>query len=296
MKHLIKLTSVIAIMVAMFAVTTSCRTNSSVSYSNSRLKSKQFKKVAMEKVFVKGGTFMMGSLDREGENDEYPQHQVTVSDFYIGKYEVTNAQYVSFLNAKGNQREGGKTWLDINYKYCQIEKENGEFKVKIGKENYPVVCVTWCGARAYAEWVGGRLPTEAEWEYASRGGNKSKGYKYSGSNSIYDVAWNFSNSYNSENNMYKGKGTHKVGAKQPNELGIYDMTGNVWEWCNDWYERDYYSNSPAVNPLGASSGNLRVLRGGSWNFLAYFCRVASRMGGSPDDSTDFRGFRVVFLP
>ncbi len=256
-----------------------------VLYSNGKWKKKQFKKVAMEKVFVKGGSFDMGSNEND---DETPIHKVTVSDFYIGKYEVTNAQYAAFLNAKGNQKEGGETWIDTNSdygkNYCQIEEVDGIFQSKVGKEDYPVVCVTWYGARAYAKWVEGRLPTEAEWEYAAQGGNNSKGYKYSGGNTIDDVAWYDNNSHNPDNDMYGGKGTHKVGTKQPNELGIYDMSGNVWEWCNDWYYENYYSNSPTLNPQGASSGKYRVLRGGSWINRANNCRIGNRDGNNPNIS------------
>ncbi len=129
-------------------------------------------------IFVKGGTFNMGSNDSEADDDEKPIHQVTVSDFYIGKYEVTNKEYCEFLNEKGNQTEGGVTWLDIDDSDCQIEKSNGRFVSKSGKNNHPVIEVTWYGAKAYCKWAGGRLPTEVEWEYAAKAG---KNYKYSGS-------------------------------------------------------------------------------------------------------------------
>ena len=128
-----------------------------------------------------------------------------------------------------------------------------------------------------------RLPTEAEWEYAARGGNQSKGYKYSGSNTIDDVAWYYDNG---------GSKTHAVGTKQANELGIYDMSGNVWEWCSDWY--DSYGSSSQTNPTGAASGSYRVLRGGSWNYNAMFCRVSLRSGYYPDYGNDGRGLRLVF--
>ncbi len=249
-----------------------------------------------QKVFVKGGTFMMGSLDGEGESYERPQHQVTVSDFYIGKYEVTNAQYAEFLNAKGNQTEGGYTWLDINDGYCQIEQVNGVFKAKAGKENYPVIEVTWYGARAYAKWVGGRLPSEAEWEYAARGGNKSGGYIYSGGNDEQDVMWYSGNSHNTENNMSSGKGTHRVGTKQANELGIYDMSGNVWEWCNDKWHSNYIGAPTDGSSWITGGSSNRVLRGGSWDYNADDCRVALRGSYDPDNGDSDIGFRVVFLP
>ncbi len=247
----------------------------------------------MEMVFVQGGTFTMGSPDSVGFDDEHPQHQVTLSDFYISKYEVTNAQYTKFLNAKGMHEDGGNAWLDLSDSDCQIELVGGEYKVKSGKENYPVIFVTWYGATAYAEWKGGRLPTEAEWEYAARGGNQSQGYTYSGSNNIDDVAWYRDNSTNPDNDLYNGKGTHIVGTKQANELGIYDMTGNVCEWCSDWYG-DYTADAQ-TNPTGATSGSYRVYRGGSWSYGAFNCRVAFRGNDRPSFSYYNLGFRVVVL-
>jgi formylglycine-generating enzyme required for sulfatase activity len=132
-----------------------------------------------------------------------------------------------------------------------------------------------------------RLPTEAEWEYAARGGNKSQGYKYSGSNTIGDVAWYYDNS---------GSKTHAVGTKQANELGIYDMSGNVYEWCSDWYGADYYSSSRQTNPMGPSSGSYRVIRGGSWCNRARYCRVSIRGSNFPSIRYDLIGFRLVCIP
>ena len=129
-----------------------------------------------------------------------------------------------------------------------------------------------------------RLPTEAEWEYAARGGSKSKDYKYSGSNNIDDVAWYDGNS------SYK---THEVGTKAPNELGLYDMSGNVWEWCSDWYGE--YSSSTQTNPTGPTSGSYRVLRGGSWDSYAEFCRVSYRSSYTPADRYSYNGLRLVCL-
>ncbi len=136
------------------------------------------------RIFVEGGTFEMGY--RYGSLYEKPVHKVTVKSFYIGKYEVTNAQYAKFLNEKGNEFEGNCTWLDIDYTYCEIEEKDGKFVPIKGRENRPVRSVTYFGAKAYCEWVGGRLPTEAEWEYAALGGNKSKNYVYAGSNAPRD--------------------------------------------------------------------------------------------------------------
>ncbi len=180
------------------------------------------------RIFVEGGTFEMGY--RYGTLYQRPVHKVTVKSFYISKYEVTNAQYAQFLNEKGNEFEGNCTWLDIDYTYCEIEEKDGKFVPMKGRENRPVSSVTYFGAKAYCEWLGGRLPTEAEWEYAALGGNKSKDYVYAGSNSLEGVAWYSENDFG-EN--------HPVGTKKPNELGIHDMSGNVPEWCQDLWHSDY---------------------------------------------------------
>ena len=192
----------------------------------------------VEMVFVEGGTFTMGATSEQGTSDpfddEYPTHQVTVSDFYIGKYEVTQQLWEYVMG------------------------DNPSF---FTGSHRPVECVSWNDCQEFIRRLNKitgktfRLPTEAEWEYAARGGNKSKGYKYAGSNIINDVAWYYGNS---------SSGTHKVGTKTPNELGIYDMCGNVWELCSDRYSSSYYSSSPSVNPTGPSSGSSRVDRGGSW--------------------------------
>lgn len=260
-----------------------------VDYSNTTftIKPKQTSGgTAGEKVFVQGGTFMMGSPTSTGQSNERPQHQVTLSDFSIGKYEVTNAEYVQFLNSQGNQTEGGATWLAINSSYCQIEKVNGRYQAKAGKGNYPVIGVTWYGSKAYAQWVGGRLPTEAEWEYAARGGNQSQGYTYSGSNTLDDVAWYRSNTSGSSPR------TQPVGTKNANELGIHDMSGNLSERCSDWYGA--YPNNAQTNPQGSNGGNFRLIRGGFWFNNSYGCRVVGRSHGPPFQANNYVGFRVVY--
>ncbi|MDR0937891.1 MAG: formylglycine-generating enzyme family protein [Mediterranea sp.] len=218
-----------------------------------------------EMVYVEGGTFWMGCTDGQGsdcENDESPAHSVTLTSFNISKYEVTQGQWVTIMGTNPSKNARG--------------------------DNYPVTNVSWSDAQEFCDRLNTatgkqyRLPTEAEWEYAARGGNQSKSYKYSGSNNLNNVGW-FSG--NSEGN------THPVGQKLPNELGIYDMSGNVWEWCSDWY-----SNYPAAmqtDPMGASSGSYRVLRGGSRSSYAPNCRVAYRHYYSPDFSSQFLGFRLV---
>jgi len=206
-------------------------------------------------VFVAGGTFQMGS---NSESDEKPIHTVTISGFFMDKTEVTQAEYRKVMGKNPSRFSG-----------C---------------DDCPVENVSWNDANAYAQKVGKRLPTEAEWEYAARGGNKSKGYNYSGSNDIDAVGWYGRNS-NSK--------THPVTQKQPNELGLYDMSGNVWEWCSDWYSDSYYRSSPKNDPQGPNSGSSRVLRGGSWYLYADLCRVALRSRDHPDWYSDKYGFRLV---
>ena len=215
-------------------------------------------------VYVKGGSFAMGATAEQGsdaQSDEKPTHSVTVSDFYIGKYEVTQAQWEAIMGTNPSNWKGDNLPVE-NVSWNDIQKFIKKLNAQTGKKF--------------------RLPTEAEWEYAARGGNQSKGYKYSGSNNISEVAWYDGNSRSK---------THPVGQKAPNELGIYDMSGNVWEWCQDWYGS--YSSSSQANPTGPSSGSIRVLRGGSWYNGARNCRVSSRCYSRPDYRYDHYGFRLV---
>ena len=257
---------------------------------------------AIEKnmVYVQGGSFTMGCKDEKRDGDcwsdgrEEPAHDVTLSSYSISKYEVTNAEYCTFLNQNGagNKEEGGRTWYALDGSSFgnakpRIKQTKGGFEVESGYENHPVNYVSWYGARAYCAWlskVSGksyRLPTEAEWEYAARGGNKSKDYLYSGSDNIDEVTWYDGNS---------GSNTHSVGSKKANELGIHDMSGNVWEWCADWYGD--YSDSPKTNPTGPIDGSYRVERGGSWRYYARNTRVASRNYNTPSYRLFNTGFRI----
>ena len=221
----------------------------------------------IETVFMEGGTFQMG---REGEAT--PIHQVTLGSFSIGKYPVTQGQWKTVMETDiHRQRDiAGATSL------------HGE------GDNYPMYYVNFDDVQEFIAELNRqtgknyRLPTEAEWEYAARGGNQSPEYVYSGSNSINDVAWHRSNGNES---------THPVGAKLPNDTGIYDMSGNVYEWCSDWYGT--YPASAQTNPAGPPSGNTRALRGGSWYYDASDCRVAYRGSGGPAYRGSHIGFRIV---
>lgn len=222
-----------------------------------------------EMVFVKGGTFEMGSTD--GEDDEKHVHSVTLDDFYIGKYEVTQAQWRAVM---------GSDPPELNNKNC---------------DQCPVESVSWNDVQEFLKKLNEQtgknymLPTEAEWEYAARGGNKSKGYKYAGSNNIGKVAWH---SGNCKQNKHGDKGTtHPVGKKRANKLGLYDMSGNVWEWCSDWYGSDYYK-SPANNPQGPDTRYTRVVRGGSLLLNSKECRVSNRSDYYPVNRLSDYGFRV----
>ncbi len=229
-----------------------------------------------EMVFVKGGTFQMGS---KAYDDEKPIHTVTVSDFYIGKYEITQKQWRAVM---------GSDPANLYFKGC---------------DSCPVENVSWNDAQEFIEKLNTktgktyRLPTEAEWEYAAGGGanNRTKWAGTDSENSLGDYAWYIENSYN-KGSDHKDYGTHEVGTKNPTALGIYDMSGNVWEWCQDkWH--DNYKNAPKDGSAWESgNSSLRVARGGSWNGSTVYCRVADRGSNSPDYRSGNLGFRLVVVP
>ena len=215
-------------------------------------------------VFVQGGTFTMGcTSEQEGDcySWETPAHRVTLSDYYIGKYEVTQVQWRVVMGIHPSDFTG---------------------------DNLPVECVSWNDIQAFISKLNFqtgkqyRLPTEAEWEFAARGGSSNSDYRYSGSNTIDDIAWYWDNS---------SSRTHAVGTKYPNELGIYDMSGNVWEWCNDWWGD--YSSDAQTNPQGPSSGSYRVLRGGSWFYNTTDARVSYRSSYYPGSWSYDIGVRLA---
>ena len=208
--------------------------------------------VSFDMVEVRGGTFRMGATSEQGsdaDSDDKPVHSVTLSGYYIGKTEVTQALWKAVMGSNPSEFKG---------------------------DDLPVENVSWYDCQEFIRELNAltgqnfRLPTEAEWEFACRGGNNSRGYKYSGSNYIDNVAWYDGNS---------GDNTHSVATKLPNELGIYDMSGNVWEWCADWYGD--YSSGAQINPKGPYDGSGRVYRGGCWYFNVGNCRSSDRFNDPP---------------
>ena len=232
-------------------------------------------------VYVEGGRFTMGASDESLKGralpDEFPVHNVTLSSFYIGECEVTQEQWYKVMGTTlAQQGEGSEDYDDYG----------------VGN-NRPMYYVSWDEANRFCERLSeltGKhytLPTEAQWEYAARGGKHSNGYTYSGSNNLRDVAWYSVNTLGQE--YY----AHDVKTKAANELGLYDMSGNVFEWCLDWYGKYSANDSETVNPTGALTGTHRVLRGGSWNYVDRDCRVSYRSYQKPDGRYNIVGFRVV---
>ena len=231
---------------------------------------------------VDGGSYIMGAMEH-GHKDDNSEHEVTVYTFYMDKCEITNSEYIVFLKAIASREV--LRYIDIEDDECKIKKNGNNFVIIDGFENYPVVKVSWYGADAYAKYMGKRLPTEAEWEYAARGGKYEKSYKYSGSNFIEDVA-----------NCKLGNNDVKcclVGSKKPNELGIYDMTGNVWEWCEDWYSQNYYIYSPSINPQFINDTDKKVIRGGGYTATPAHSQVSYRGLDRPAARQKSYGFRCV---
>ncbi len=222
--------------------------------------------VPIKMIDVEGGSFLMGATmeqGKDGDESEKPVHKVTLDSYKISESPVTVAQYREFCKATGREMPMEPKWGWI--------------------DNHPIVNVSWYDAVAFAEWAGYRLPTEAEWEFAARGGNKTKHYKYSGGNNPNEIGWFSDNT--------KQTGTRPVRAKKPNELGLYDMSGNVYEWCQDWkYE---YSGEDEVNPRGPETGYIKASKGGSWHSSTKSLRVSNRDDDPPEFYSHNVGFRVA---
>ncbi|MCT4637679.1 MAG: SUMF1/EgtB/PvdO family nonheme iron enzyme [Bacteroidales bacterium] len=250
---------------------------------------------------AKGAEFMMGCSEPDAKDDEKPYHCTKVGAYKVGKYEVSHEQYIVFLNQSDVKKDGTASFgdygnvkfIDVTNANCAIEYRDGTFKFKanaiIKSEKSPVVFVSWYGAKAYCEWLGGRLPSEAEWEFAARSGVTTSTVggiitKYSGSNNVDDVA-----EYMGNNNTE----IKAVGGKSGNMLKIHDLSGNVKEWCNDWYNSKYYNISKKENPTGPVDGTKRVIRGGAWNTDKESCLVYRRDSATPETCDNNIGFRVV---
>ncbi len=236
--------------------------------------------INMKMIWVEGGEFMMGCTSEQSDcyDDEKNVRRVTVDGFYIGMLEVTQSQWEKVVGTSV---------------YQQKNKGNPQWSLNGVGPDYPMYYVSWDEAMEFCRLLSNKtgrtytLPTEAQWEYAARGGNRADGTKYAGSNMVDAVAWYTDNS---------GSSTHPCGTKRANALGIYDMSGNVWEWCKDWYSSSY-TNYDTNNPTGPSSGSGRVNRGGSWyNYFARDCRVATRNISTSSYRNFNLGFRVVVLP
>ncbi len=242
--------------------------------------------VELETVFIEGGSYTMGCTftSLPCSQSEKPAHEVTVNNFYMSKYEITNQNFCAFLNSKGNQTEESVLWYDMDNNNGYILYTQGKYKPSPGKSDHPVSHVTWYGAKAYANWVGGRLPTEAEWEFAARGGNHSNNTQYSGNESPWPVGWCSGGA---------GSGYEPVGLKLPNELGLYDMSGNVQEWCSDWYSLKYYEESPAYNPQGPGESSAKIARGGHIESHYKDLRVSARQFLAPSKTKSYTGIRIV---
>jgi len=256
--------------------------------------------LAFDMIFVEGGTFTMGSNEKEKEK---PTHEVILSDFYMGKYEVTNAEFAAFINDYGSDKVkngdfSGETMIydskienSGSYNWG-LNKVNGKWTPVSGKEKHPIIYVTWYGANEYCNWLSKKtgkkysLPSEAQWEYAAGGGANNR-TKWAGTNNESDLgtyAWFTSNS----NSV-----THEVGTKTKNTLGLYDMSGNVWEWCLDTWHSNYENAPKDGSAWIDNSSTDRVYRGGSWNFGSSDCRVSDRLIWYADYRFSDLGFRLV---
>jgi sulfatase modifying factor 1 len=246
-----------------FAISSSvyCQSYGSVTEA---VKQKALKEVEGNTVSVVGGSFDMGDSKPDGDSDTKPAHKVAVNGFLISKYDVTQSLWETVMGRNPSK-----------FKNCP---------------ECPVEMVSWSDAQDFLSRLNKltgkhyRLPSEAEWEYAARGGNKSKGYTFSGSNEIDSVGWCESNS---------GNKPHPVGQRNANELGLYDMSGNILQWCSDWYDPEYYKSSPVQNPQGPNLGKTKVLKGGAYNVYISYCRVTIRPNISPEKRYPNTGLRLV---
>ena len=236
-------------------------------------------------LYIPSGEFEMGSTT--GNLDAGPIHMVRLDGFWLDSTEVTNTMFANFLNMAGNKTEGGANWLNARDPLVQIFEKSGKWQAQLGKENYPIVGVSWYGANAYCKWADRRLPTEAEWEYAARGVD---GRRFPWGNDDLSCA--------RAQYFGCGKGTIQAGSLTlgVSPFGIFDMAGNVSEWVNDRYAADYYQTASLENPAGPPNGYYRVIRGGSWESTYLYLRTTHRVWAGADDHDHRVGFRCALTP
>jgi formylglycine-generating enzyme required for sulfatase activity len=244
-------------------------------------------------VLIPAGAFIMGSGEGEGNANEHPQHRVSLDGFWLDTQEVTNTQFKEFIETTGyvtDAQRRGKGWI---WQDGWKEMPGADWLHPKGPSsgiehimNHPVVRVSWNDANAYCRWAGKRLPTEAEWEYACRAGTTGR---YSFGEYITHAQANFS----STGDANQWDGTAPVGSFPPNAWGLHDMHGNVWEWCQDYYDERYYYHSPEHNPVNEAKSMWRVMRGGAWDYCALGMRSAYRGADFPFSASDARGFRCA---
>ena len=241
-------------------------------------------------IYIPAGAYLMGSLETDTgvDNDEIPQHSVYLNAFWMDQTVVTNAMYARFLNEMGDQLKERSTWLDAGDEDVLIFQQGGIWKPIKGFENHPAVEVTWFGARAYCQWAGRRLPTEAEWEIAARGA-------VSGGDNERIYPWGDEIDCDKAQYANCGGGLLPVNSKPAgaSPTGVLGLSGNTWEWVSDWYADDYYAESPSENPNGPTEGVTRVLRGGSWEYDWKHLRAANRRHNGPSVSMHDYSFRCV---
>ncbi len=224
-------------------------------------------------IHIPVGPFLMGSPEGEGRLDERPQHRVLVKGFYIGKHEVTAAEYCRFLNERGLTGKSGIPRVKLDAAECPVERNGESYRPKPGMDELPMACVSWHGARAYARWIGARLPTAAEWEKAAVVLTPQPPGDYL--------------------TVLPRKSSVPVRIAAPGKAGARGFVGNVWEWCSDWYDPEYYANSPTSNPPGPPLGDEKVIRGGSWASAESSRRISNRHKAPPSGRFGTVGFRIV---
>jgi len=238
-------------------------------------------------VRIPAGSYQMGDFAEGSLTNATPAHTVEISQFHLTRTAITNGQFCRFLNAMGRHREGFAEWINIDSPYCRIERVDNRYRVREPYTCFPVYEVSWLGAVRFCEWSGGRLPTEAEWEYAARAGGQN--VLYATGNRVNKKLANYL--LNAEDGRWHS--VVPVRSFKPNALGLFEMSGNVLEWCADWYDAHYYEHSPERDPRGPETGTLRVVRGGAWCFPVHHMRTYYRGSANPTSRTNFIGFRMA---